>query len=194
MNGLAIDHTGMFDMALNLLATQAVHVAAEMWIADHLASGPADTTLLAKTTGAHEPSLYRLLRLLSSVGLFIATAPRTFATTSKANVLRSDVPGSLRSFVLHTLGFLYPARGEMAHSVRTGEEAFTKAFGKPVWQYHADRSEANDLMSQVMSHESEVMIDGLTTAYDFSPFHPRTHSRAYPVRRSHRGKFARHGR
>ncbi|MDH6555078.1 methyltransferase [Streptomyces sp. SAI-041] len=58
----------------------------------------------------------------------------------------------------------------MAHSIHTGEEAFTKVFGEPVWQYHADRPEANDLMNQVMSRESEAMIDDLVAAYDFSPF------------------------
>lgn len=170
MSDLTIDRTGMFEMALNLLTARAVHVAAELRIADHLADGPASSARLAAATGTHEPSLYRLLRLLASVGLFTETAPRTFAMTPKANALRSDVPGSLRPFVLHTLGVLYPAWGEMAHSIRTGEEAFTKAFGEPVWQYHAGRPEANDLLNQVMSRESEVMIDDLVAAYDFSPF------------------------
>ncbi|WP_020123726.1 methyltransferase [Streptomyces canus] len=170
MNDVTIDRTGLFDIALNLLTARAIHVAAELRIADHLATGPASSARLAEATGTHEPSLYRLLRLLASVGLFSETAPRTFITTPRANALRSDIPGSLRPFVLHTLGLLYPAWGEMAHSIRTGEEAFTKAFGEPVWQYHADRSEANDLMNQVMSRESEVMIDDMVAAYDFSSF------------------------
>ncbi|MFF4053332.1 methyltransferase [Streptomyces chartreusis] len=170
MNDLTIDRTGMFDMALSLLTARAVHMAAELRIADHVAAGPVGSARLAEVTGTHEQSLYRLLRLLASVGLFTETAPRTFATTPKANALRSDVPGSLRPFVLHTLGVLYPAWGEMAHSIHTGEEAFTKAFGEPVWRYHADRAEANDLMNQVMSRESEVMIDDLVAAYDFSSF------------------------
>lgn len=170
MSDLTIDRTGMFDLALGLLTARAVHVAAELRIADHLVDGPASSARLAEATGTHEPSLYRLLRLLASVGLFTETAPRTFATTPRANALRSDVLGSLRPFVLHTLGVLYPAWREMAHSIRTGEEAFTKAFGEPVWQYHADRPKANDLMNQVMSRESEVMIDDLVAAYDFSPY------------------------
>lgn len=170
MTDPSIDRAGMFDMALDLLTSQALHVAAELRIADHLAAGPVGTTRLAEVTGTHEPSLYRLLRLLASVGLFTESAPRTFATTPKANALRSDIPGSLRPFVLHTLGVLYPAWGEMAYSIRTGQESFTKAFGEPVWRYHADRPEANDLMNQVMSRESEVMIDDLVAACDFTPF------------------------
>lgn len=170
MSDLPIDRTGMFDMALELLTSRALHVAVELGIPDHLGNGPADTAKLAEITGTHEPSLYRLLRLLASVGLFTETAPRTFATTPKANALRSDVDGSLRPFVLHTLGVLYPAWGEMAHSIRTGEEAFTKAFGEPVWQYHGTRPAANDLINQVMSRESENMTGDLVAAYDFSPF------------------------
>lgn len=167
MSDLTIDRAGLFDIALGLLTGRALHVAAELRIADHLADGPADTARLARDTGTHEPSLYRLLRLLASVGIFTETAPGTFATTPKANALRSDLPGSLRPFVLHTLGVLYPAWGEMAQSVRTGEEAFTAAFGEPVWEYHATRPEANELINQVMSRESESMITDLVTAYDF---------------------------
>ncbi|MFD4640243.1 methyltransferase [Lentzea sp. NPDC058436] len=170
MSDLPIDRAGMFDMALELLTSRALHVAVELKIPDHLAAGPVSTAGLAEATGTHEPSLHRLLRLLASVGLFTETAPRTFATTPKSNALRSDIPGSLRPFVLHTLGVLYPAWGEMAHSIRTGEEAFTKAFGEPVWQYHATRPDANDLINQVMSRESENMTGDLVASYDFSPF------------------------
>src|SRR5579859_3355208 len=41
------------------LTTQALHVIAELGIADRLADGPAAIDDLAAATGAHRPSLYR---------------------------------------------------------------------------------------------------------------------------------------
>ena len=49
--------------------SRAVYVAAELGIADHLAGGPMSAGQLARATQAHEPSLYRVLRLLASLGV-----------------------------------------------------------------------------------------------------------------------------
>ena len=44
-------------------------------VADHLVAGPAAAEVLAGHTGAHAPSLRRLLRTLVSVGVFTGTEP-----------------------------------------------------------------------------------------------------------------------
>ncbi|MBP2471522.1 hypothetical protein JOF53_000394 [Crossiella equi] len=167
---LPVDRTGMFGMALTFLSSRALYVAAELGLADHVADGPRTTEELARATGTHEPTLYRLLRLLAGVGVFTETAPRTFGTTPLANALRTDLSGSLRPFVLHTLGTQYQAWGELGHTVRTGQEAFSKAMGMPVWQYHAEHPEVNSLLNQVMSRESEAMTEELLTGHDFGPY------------------------
>ena len=46
-------------------ATQMLHVAAKLRIADHLQQGPLSVKELAKRTSTHEDSLYRLLRTLA---------------------------------------------------------------------------------------------------------------------------------
>ena len=50
-------------------ASRAIYVAAELGIADRLAAGPLSSAELAEDTQAHEPSLYRVLRLLASLGV-----------------------------------------------------------------------------------------------------------------------------
>ena len=76
--------------------SQALHVAARLGVADLLKNGPMSVDELARAVGAHPQSLYRLMRLLASEGVFAESAPRRFSLTPRAGLLRSDVPGSLR--------------------------------------------------------------------------------------------------
>jgi hypothetical protein len=48
----------------------AVYTAAQLRVADHLAEGVSDIDELAKRTGTHVDSLYRLLRALAGAGYF----------------------------------------------------------------------------------------------------------------------------
>lgn len=49
--------------------TQGIYVAARLGIADLLKDGPRSSEDLAQATATHAPSLYRVLRLLSAVGI-----------------------------------------------------------------------------------------------------------------------------
>lgn len=71
--------------------SQAIYVAATLGIADLLKDGPKSIEELAETTGTHAPSLYRLLRALASVGIFIESDGR-FSLTPLAEYLRTDTP------------------------------------------------------------------------------------------------------
>jgi hypothetical protein len=64
------------------------NVAAELGIADLLKDSPRTIDNLAQATGAHPPSLYRLLRLLASEGVFIEQEQGQFALTP---VLRQNL-------------------------------------------------------------------------------------------------------
>jgi hypothetical protein len=77
-----------------------VSVVAELGIADLVASGPRTAEELADATGTHAPSLFRLLRALSSVGVFAEIDGRRFRLTPLADRLRTDVPGSLRALAI----------------------------------------------------------------------------------------------
>ncbi len=70
--------------------TQAISVAATLGIADLLKDGPKHVEELAKATSTHADSLYRLLRALTSIGMFAETEGRRFTLTPLAQCLRSD--------------------------------------------------------------------------------------------------------
>ena len=55
--------------------SQALYAAAALGVADQLVAGPAPVKALAERTGAHPPSLHRLLRTLASGGVFTELSP-----------------------------------------------------------------------------------------------------------------------
>ena len=50
--------------------SRCVHVVAELGVADALGDQPQSTEAIAKATGTDPQALYRVLRLLASVGIF----------------------------------------------------------------------------------------------------------------------------
>src|SRR5262245_54884515 len=53
------------------LAAQAVYVAAKLGVADQLAEGPKPVAEIANACGADAAALYRVLRALASMGVFV---------------------------------------------------------------------------------------------------------------------------
>ena len=100
-------------------------LAAELGIADHLVDGPRSSEELAQATSTHPRSLYRLLRLLCSVGVFTEIQPDSFAQTPLSECLRTGAPGSMRSWLRMTgLKNRYQMQAEALHSIKTGEPVF----------------------------------------------------------------------
>ena len=73
--------------------------------------------------------LFRLLRGLASVGTFEETAPRRFALTPLAELLRSDHPQSLRQFARPVGDEHYLGWADLLYGVRSGEGAFRHRYG-----------------------------------------------------------------
>ncbi|HEX7178734.1 MAG TPA: hypothetical protein VF220_03340 [Nitrososphaeraceae archaeon] len=64
----------VFDMLTRAqLTSQAIYIVAKLRIANHLKDGPKSVEDLAQETKTHPHSLYRLLRMLSSIGKFAET-------------------------------------------------------------------------------------------------------------------------
>lgn len=77
--------------------TQLVHVAAKLGIADQLARGPRTVEQLASATASHADSLHRLLRTPAGFCVFAEMPDMHFRLTPAAELLRTNVPGSLRT-------------------------------------------------------------------------------------------------
>ncbi len=158
----------LFQMATAYWVSQAIYVAAKLGIADLLQDGLRSSAALAAETGSDAPSLFRVLRALSSVGVFSQLGKDCFALSRLGDALRSDVPGSLRAIVI-TIGEIhYQACGDLLHSVRTGSPAFDHVFGKSLFDHLQENAGAADLFNRGMTNLSSLLAYAVLLAYDFS--------------------------
>jgi SAM-dependent methyltransferase len=150
--------------------TQMIYAAAELGLADLLAAGPRAAAELAAATGAHAPSLRRLLRALAAFGVVAEEEDGRFALTAEGERLRADVPGSLRSMVLDFGGLAYATWAEFPHAVRTGGSAHERVHGMTVWEYYARHPEAGANFDAFMAAATARRTAALLAAYDFGAF------------------------
>src|SRR5271166_3165818 len=115
--------------------SQSIYVAAKIGLADLLKDGPQSVEELATATATHPRSLFRLLRALAGIGIFAEDGRGRFGLTELAGCLRTDVPGSQRAMAITAGEEHYQAWGELLYSVRTGQTAFDKLYGKPIFDY-----------------------------------------------------------
>jgi SAM-dependent methyltransferase len=155
-------------MATGYWLSQAIYVAAKLGLADLLKDGPKSCAALARATRSDGPSLFRLMRALSSVGVFAHVQDDKFALSKLGESLQSDVPGSLRTIVM-TIGEIhYPAWGNLLHSVQTGSPAFDHVFGTGLFEYLQQNTEAADTFNGGMDNLSSMLAYAVLMAYDFS--------------------------
>jgi O-methyltransferase domain/Dimerisation domain len=159
----------VLQIAMGYMASSALYVAITLNIPDQLAGGSKDVADLARASGANEDALYRILRLLASLGVFIEKSPRRFALTPASDLLRKDVPGSLRDMAVFLPDpFHFRVYAELMHSAMTGQPAVDKALGMPVFEYLAKHPDYSKVFNDAMTALSAPVVGAAIEAYDFS--------------------------
>jgi ubiquinone/menaquinone biosynthesis C-methylase UbiE len=156
-------------MSMGFIVSQAISVASKLYIADYLKTDAKTIAELAELTATHEPSLYRLMRALTSVGVFQKDADGRYSNSPVSELLRSDHPESFRS-ASHMIGDHehWRAHGNMLQSVKTGEIAFEYTFGMPVFPYYAQNAEPAKVFDNAMTDFSKSIANAVVAVYDFS--------------------------
>jgi hypothetical protein len=149
----------------------ALWVAAELKIADLMDGGPRSVAELANKTGVNEEALFRILRLLATVGIFTEIEPRRFALTPPAELLRSDHPQSFRDTVVWLADpFHFNIAAQMLESVRSGRPTVEHVTGKSVFDYFVGNRVEFDRFHLAMTNLSAMAVGAALEAYDFSGF------------------------
>jgi O-methyltransferase domain len=162
----------ILDMAFLGFRAQALFVAAELGIADHLIAGSKHIDELAQEGGVHAPSLYRVLRFLVTQGVFTEDERKSFALTPRAQLLRSDIPQSLRNAVRVAGGHLFnDPCAKMLDAVRTGIPAFESLYNATFFEHLANNLDDAELFNSGMASHSENENAALPRDYNFSTFH-----------------------
>ena len=155
-----------------LIVTQAIYVAVRLGIPDVLADGPKSALEIAEATGAHAPTLSRLLGAISTLGLFTEDQTGQFSNTALGEMLREDNPESVRAGVtLLPASFCWRPLGEMYESVRTGQPAFDRIYGQHFFDYLAAHpGDAAVFDAAMTAHFNPAFVARIVDAYDFSQF------------------------
>lgn len=154
---------------MDLITPMALRTAATLRLADLLVDAPVPVRELAASTDTDVDALRRLLRQLTSRGVFTEPEPDTFANNETSALLVSDHPSGMRTW-LDLDGFggrMDLAFTELLHTVRTGEPAWARVFGAPFWDHLAADPAMSASFDATMSAGSEYVADA-ATGYDWS--------------------------
>jgi hypothetical protein len=149
------------------LVTQMLYVAAALGVADVLADGPLTSAEVADAVGADAGALHRVLRGLAVEEVVEERDDGRFALTAAGELLRSDVPGSLRGAVLARGDVYYEAVGHMLGGVRGEGVAYQLAHGAPFFDHLARHPERERSFQASMAGRADQETADVVAAYDF---------------------------
>jgi O-methyltransferase domain len=149
---------------------RAVHVLAELKVADALGETAESAGQLAETVGANADALSRVLRLASAHGVFKQKGD-TYQHSPASRMLRTDHPQSVRAFVrMFGLAINWDAYRELEYSVKTGRRAMEKTLPEGLWGYLGQHPEANSIFNATMLAKAQGQIPAIVQCGNFSRF------------------------
>ena len=148
------------------IAARAIYTAAKLGIADAIESDGATVENLAAALSASQPSLERLLRALTGLGVLRGEGGRYFLTELGAT-LRANSPGSIRDYAIYVHEFLYDLFGRLVGSVRDGKPAVEEALGAPLFAYLQQHKDKAALFHAGLANRGRIETPAILDAYSF---------------------------
>ena len=152
---------------LSQLVPRLVHLFATLQLADHLSAGPKTAEDLAALTGAHVPTISRILRTLASLGFVTEDSQHRFALLPLGAVLKSGTPSHAAALIL---GGEVCTRSldHFLYSVQTGKTGFERSFGKPAFDWLGEHPTEASLFNHTMVGFHGMEPAAVAAVYDFS--------------------------
>ncbi|MDP1621187.1 MAG: methyltransferase [Bacteroidales bacterium] len=148
----------------------ALYVAAKFDIATILKYKALTAKDISDQLHLDSANLHRIMRALSSQGIFKELRDGRFAINGMAKALLEE-KGSLRYLILHHLGPVnWNLMSNLEYSVRTGKDAFTDKYGIGIYDFLRENPEESALFDKSMSNLSDLGLAPILNAYDFSAF------------------------
>jgi hypothetical protein len=156
-------------LATGYIPAALIGIIIELGIPDLLGEKTKPVSELAAATHASDDALYRMLRTLSSYGIFTESSGRRFSLTSAGRYLRSDVADSLRGYMRWvTNSFVFRNYADLMHSAQTGQPTVDHLFGKSLFGHLQTSPELSQIFNDAMTSFSQIVSAALLQAYDFS--------------------------
>ncbi|MEI6900656.1 MAG: methyltransferase [Bacteroidota bacterium] len=145
-------------------------VAAELNVAAIVENDPHSPIQLAAKTKSNPENLFRIIRALSTHGIFTFDEFGRIENTDLSRVL-IDSNSSIRQMILHHLGRLnWTMFSELPYSVKTGRSAFVRFQGKDIYEYLSENPDEAALFDQSMTNLTRISLEPILSVYDFGKF------------------------
>ncbi|MEU0565757.1 methyltransferase [Nonomuraea sp. NPDC005983] len=147
----------------------AVRVAATLRVADHIVAGRQTAAELAQACGADADALERLLRYLTVRGVFERDEAGRYTLTPLGRPLCEDHPSGVRAwFDIDGMGWGELSFVELLHSIRTGEAAFPKRYGRPYWEALAADPARTASFNALLGADVAARAPGVVAGFDWA--------------------------
>ncbi len=160
----------MTHMVYGFWVSRCLQIMAELGIADIIGDVPKTAEELAEASGTHAPSLRRMLRLLSGLGVLVKDeSTQRWGLTEMGEMLREDNPGSVYgSLRAHGLLLSWQAWGDLANSLKTGQPSLEKFMGTSFFDYMRTHADVAAIFNNSMAAYQTLNAPAVVNAYDFS--------------------------
>jgi hypothetical protein len=141
-------------------AARCLHVVSELGVADRIGDEPVPVEELAASCGVDSRALDRVLRLLTTQGVF-DRQDGGYGHAPSSLLLRDGHPMSMRAFG-QMMGppLIWGSLQELRHAVETGKPAMEKLEPKGAWAYLQDRPDEADIFARAMTAKAGADIAG----------------------------------
>jgi DNA-binding Lrp family transcriptional regulator len=152
--------------------SRALYVATKLGLADVIGDAQKSTQEIATELNLHEGHLYRLLRMLGSLGIFDETSPRVFRNSQTSTFLRVDNPRNVRAIILmhNSPEMTKPWMESLEESIRDGGIPFAKVHGIDLFTYMDQNKEFDVLFSQAMDAVENITGGVFFEDYNWGAF------------------------
>ncbi len=160
----------LVQMLTGAWTTQLVAAVARLRIPDNLAiAQPQSSDQLARAVGANAGALYRVMRALSSIGVFADVGSGQYTLTPIGERLRSDHPESMRDFFLAETDDVHRRSwSALVDAIRSGLPQPAAVFGTTVFDYYGKHDAEGQQFGRAMENVSAMSAHGVLGNYDFS--------------------------
>jgi ubiquinone/menaquinone biosynthesis C-methylase UbiE len=160
----------LLEMVSGVWISRIIYTAAKLGLADLLSQGPKNSEELARETKMDPDALYRVLRALVSLGIFVETEGRAFELNEMGGYLKTGSE-TLRAFIL-MMGETWQMRTweRMMYSVESGQPTFDKAIGTSMWEYFSKHPLNAQIFDEAMTSFTANVVESVLDKYDFSTF------------------------
>jgi len=170
----------IFDLIKGQIVLNAISTVINLKISDYLKDGPKSVMHLAEKSNTHPNSLYRLLRMLSTVGIFTkvkATQEEVkydeieFGLTPLASLLQSNEKNMFKNFSL-ILGrqSFKRAIDDLQYVIQTGENSFKHINNLNIFDYLQQNPVDAKIFNEAMTAMTSSQVSSISKLYDFSQF------------------------